>query len=123
MTLATRIVPLPAALSTEGLGSERGRDSSVPWVLTHHRLIPGPSPVLGAPGTPFPSLLADKLDPGETLTLHYDLRPAAVSDATVTIILRTRGDQYTFAERRNAQRMALSMCLPGYNLEVSAEAA
>lgn len=109
----------PSVVSNDSLRHDP--QSRQQWVHSKYLLASGASAVSGVQAIPVPELAAFHLEPGETLTLRYDLRQTRSSDATASITLKTRKstEQQVGRSRQShstARLTALSMCLPGFRL-------
>jgi len=86
------------------------------WVTSSHLLGLRASAASDAVPIQALMLFAANLQPGELLTLRYDLRPGRTSDATASITLKTRADASPSVDPLTTKVDALAMCLPGYRL-------
>ena len=121
MTHPRKIASPPAGLVVSNLTVGHKAEAQQHWAFLHYRLAAGAAAVSGVQAIPVPELAALHLEPGETLTLRYDLRPTLSSDAAASITLKTRDITEcqagkTTADRTAARLAALSMCLPGFHL-------
>ena len=126
MTRPGKITALPAALVVSNLTVGYEPEAQQHWAFSHYRLAAGAAAVSGVQAIPVPELAALHLEPGETLTLRYDLRPTQSSDATASITLKTRNITecragMTSGDPAVARLAALSMCLPGFRLHPTEE--
>lgn len=125
LTDAESIAARPAASVVSNRVTRHGYDVHQPCIMSYYRLGLGAAAVLGAQALPVPELVADHLEPGESLTLSYDLRSTKVSDAAATIFLRRRGTSASVegksSDHAAAQLAVLSMCVPGYRLQATEE--
>ena len=121
MTHPGRIAALSTASAASAASIRHEPKTQQKWVFSKYRLALGASVGLSVQAIPVPELAAVHLEPGETLTLRYDLRPTRSSDATASITLKTRSiTDCNVAEAPRspaaARLAALSMCLPGFRL-------
>lgn len=116
-----KFAPRPAVFEAAKPLDRLGPDLRQDWNLSHYRLAAGSVGSAIQP-VPFPELIAVHLEPGESLTICFDLQPSRVSDFTASITLKTRNlarnHARTTPDDSGAAKLAsLSICIPGYRLE------